>query len=59
MNKRIEMLTQKYPQLEVVAKDVDAATAKKIADAILGLERNWEGDPAENPHINTFEGSVL
>ena len=27
------------------------ADAKKIADAILGLERNWEGDPAENPHI--------
>ena len=30
MNKRIEMLTQKYPQLEVVAKDVDAATDKII-----------------------------
>lgn len=32
------------------------ADAKKIADGILGLERNWEGDPAENPHIeNTLE----
>lgn len=30
MNKRIEMLTQKYPQLEVVATDVDAATDKII-----------------------------
>ena len=32
------------------------ADPKKIADGILGLERNWEGDPAENPHIeNTLE----
>ncbi len=27
------------------------ADAENIADGILGLERNWEGDPAENPHI--------
>lgn len=27
------------------------ADASQIADAVLGLERNWEGDPAENPHI--------
>lgn len=27
------------------------ADASQIADAILGLEKNWEGDPAENPHI--------
>ncbi len=27
------------------------ADASRIADAILGLEKNWEGDPAENPHI--------
>ncbi|MBQ6864465.1 MAG: hypothetical protein IJO14_09550 [Clostridia bacterium] len=27
-----------------------------ITDAILALERNWEGDPAENPHIeNTLK----
>lgn len=25
--------------------------AQKVADGILGLERNWEGDPYENPHI--------
>ncbi|MCL2508900.1 MAG: hypothetical protein FWF05_06960 [Oscillospiraceae bacterium] len=32
------------------------APAEKIADGILALERNWEGDPAENPHIeNTLE----
>ncbi|MBQ3086123.1 MAG: hypothetical protein IJC45_02190 [Clostridia bacterium] len=24
-----------------------------ITDAILALEKNWEGDPAENPHIET------
>ena len=24
-----------------------------VADAILALEKNWEGDPAENPHIET------
>lgn len=27
--------------------------AKKVADGILGLELNWEGDPYENPHIET------
>lgn len=30
MNKRIELLTEKYPELEVVAKDVDKATAAII-----------------------------
>lgn len=25
--------------------------AASIADAILALEKNWEGDPADNPHI--------
>lgn len=25
--------------------------ASEIADAIFALERNWEGNPAENPHI--------
>ncbi len=25
--------------------------AQKVADGILGLELNWEGDPYENPHI--------
>ena len=29
------------------------ADAKRIADGILGLEKNWEGDPAENPHIDS------
>ena len=29
------------------------APAEKIADGIYGLERNWEGDPAENPHIES------
>ncbi|HZJ78396.1 MAG TPA: hypothetical protein VFD52_06340 [Clostridia bacterium] len=30
--------------------------AQRIADGIYGLEQNWEGDPAENPHIeNTLE----
>ena len=27
------------------------ADSRKIADGILGLEKNWEGDPAENPSI--------
>ncbi len=27
------------------------ADAKKVVDGIFGLEKNWEGDPAENPHI--------
>ena len=35
------------------------ADAQTIADGIFALERNWEGDPAENPHIestlNLFE----
>lgn len=30
MNKRIELLTEKYPELEVVAKDVDSATTAII-----------------------------
>lgn len=25
--------------------------AERVADGILALEKNWEGDPAENPHI--------
>lgn len=27
------------------------ADTKKAVSGILGLEKNWEGDPAENPHI--------
>ena len=27
------------------------ADTQKAVDGILGLEKNWEGDPAENPHI--------
>ena len=27
------------------------ADTKKIVSGILGLEKNWEGDPWENPHI--------
>ncbi len=27
------------------------ADTKKAVDGIFGLEKNWEGDPAENPHI--------
>ena len=30
MNKRIELLTEKYPEIEVVAKDVDSATTTII-----------------------------
>lgn len=29
------------------------ADAQRIADGIFALERNWEGDPAENPHIES------
>lgn len=29
------------------------APADRIADAILALEANWNGDPAENPHIES------
>ncbi len=29
------------------------ADSKKIVNGIFGLEKNWEGDPAENPHIET------
>lgn len=29
------------------------APAHKVADGILGLEMNWQGDPAENPHIES------
>ena len=27
--------------------------AERVADGILGLEMNWQGDPAENPHIES------
>lgn len=30
--------------------------AETVVDGILGLERNWEGDPAENPHIESTLG---
>ena len=29
------------------------ADTNKIVNGIFGLEKNWEGDPAENPHIET------
>lgn len=29
------------------------ADTKKIVSGIFGLEKNWEGDPWENPHIET------
>lgn len=29
------------------------ADTQKAVNGILGLEKNWEGDPAENPHIDT------
>lgn len=29
------------------------ADTKKLVNGILGLEKNWEGDPWENPHIET------
>lgn len=32
------------------------ADTKKAVNGILGLEKNWEGDPAENPHIETTLG---
>lgn len=32
------------------------ADTKKVVNGILGLEKNWEGDPAENPHIETTLG---
>jgi hypothetical protein len=33
--------------------------ANSIADGILGLEMNWQGDPAENPHIESTLNSWL
>ncbi len=30
-----------------------SADTKKAVNGILGLEKNWEGDPKENPHIET------
>lgn len=32
------------------------ADTKKAVNGILGLEKNWEGDPAENPHIEATLG---
>ncbi|MBQ7543089.1 MAG: hypothetical protein IJT44_12450 [Clostridia bacterium] len=32
---------------------IPQAPAEKIADGILALEKNWIGDPAENPHIES------
>ncbi len=29
------------------------ADTQKAVNGIFGLEKNWEGDPAENPHIET------
>ncbi|MBQ8210243.1 MAG: hypothetical protein IJZ35_06660 [Clostridia bacterium] len=29
------------------------ADTQKLVNGIFGLEKNWEGDPAENPHIET------
>ncbi len=37
-----------YARLFYVGSDPDT-----VADAILALERNWEGNPEENPHIET------
>ncbi len=35
-----------YARLFFFGADID-----KAVNGILGLEKNWEGDPAENPHI--------
>lgn len=32
------------------------ADTEKAVNGILGLEKNWEGDPAENPHIENTLG---
>lgn len=32
------------------------ADTEKVVCGILGLEKNWEGDPAENPHIEATFG---
>ena len=37
-----------YSRLFFPGTDTD-----KIVNGIFGLEKNWEGDPAENPHIET------
>ena len=34
------------------------APAERVADAILALEANWIGDPAENPHIESTLGML-
>ena len=35
------------------------APAEKIVDAVFGLERNWEGDPAENPCIEATYNTLI
>ncbi len=35
------------------------APAERIADAVFGLERNWEGDPSENPCIEATYNNLI
>ncbi|MBE6811937.1 MAG: hypothetical protein E7523_03540 [Ruminococcaceae bacterium] len=44
----IRDILEDYARLFFVGTDSAA-----VADAILALEKNWEGNPAENPHIET------
>ena len=44
----VREILEDYARLFFVGADTNA-----VADAILALEKNWEGDPAENPHIET------
>lgn len=41
-------ILEDYARLFFIGSDPEA-----VADAIFALEKNWEGDPAENPHIET------
>lgn len=58
INKMVWSNMDFFPDVEITDTLADyarlffpGADTKKAVNGILGLEKNWEGDPAENPHI--------
>ncbi len=50
----LRTILEDYARLFFVGCD-----AEKVADVIFALERNWEGEPVENPHIETTLQMVI
>ena len=53
-NQSLRTILEDYARLFFTGCEAD-----KVADVIFALERNWEGSPVENPHIETTLQMVI